>query len=225
MHVTQAMNGRGYLAGAFIAIGCMMMLMVKSDPTLSPAVSSVLSGLCFSIGLFAVMTCSGELFTGDCLMVVGFYEGDCTLREMLTVLLCAWVYNFVGAMIIWTMFKLSGMNVAYADGIAAVATAKESMGLWALFSRSILCNFLVCMAVWIASQADTITGKLVASVIPVTTFVALGFEHSVANMFLYWAMEPDFGWVASHLAVCTLGNMIGGMGFGLMQCYARLEAA
>lgn len=206
------MGAKSILAGMYIALGCMMMLLVRSDTSLSPAVSSILSGLCFSIGLFAVMTCNGELFTGDCLMILGALDQKYGPRTLICTLLHVFTWNLVGSAIMFMIFDAAGLCDTLEEGILAVSQAKMALDVPKLFARSVLCNFLVCMSVWIGSQTDEIGGKLVAAVVPVACFVALGFEHSIANIFLYFAMDSEPIWLLRSLLVCTFGNVVGGMG-------------
>ena len=216
-----ALKAKSMLAGAFIAIGCMMMLLVKSDSTLSPAVSSILSGLCFSAGLFSVFVCESELFTGDCLMVFGLIEGKYTVGCMFLTLLAVLAYNFVGVVAMVTLFNASGMQNSLRDGILAVESAKMALRMPELFAKSVLCNFMVCLAAWINAKSASVTEKLVAAVIPVTVFVALGFEHSVANAFFYLLMPENGFLLVEMLLVCILGNVVGGMLlFGVTQAVA-----
>ena len=211
---------KAVLAGLFIAIGGMMLLLVKSDTGLGASVSAMMSGICFSVGLFAVFTCGGELFTGDCLMVIGLRERRYTLVDMTYTLMHVWVWNYVGAIVATWLFNACGLNAQLAEGVARVAEAKSSMPMTDLFARSVMCNFLVCMSVWISSQADSVGEKLVAAMLPVAAFVALGFEHSIANMFLYLVTDIDMA--VERLLVCTAGNVIGGalLFGGLQTCAA-----
>ena len=218
------LKAKSMLAGAFIAIGCMMMLLVKSDSTLSPAVSSILSGLCFSAGLFSVFACESELFTGDCLMIFGVIEEKYTVGRMILTLLAVFCGNGIGVAAMALIFNVAGMQNSLRDGILAVESAKMALGMPELFAKSILCNFMVCLATWINAKSASVTEKLVAALVPVTVFVALGFEHSVANAFFYLLMHENGFLLIKMLLVCILGNVIGGMlMFGVTQASASMN--
>ena len=215
------LRDKSMLAGMFIALGCMMMLLVKSDSSLSPAVSAILSGLCFSVGLFSVFVCESELFTGDCLMIFGLIEGKYGIKRMILVLLTVLFNNLVGVVIIEAFFYSAGMQNTLKDGILAVRNAKMAVGMPELFYKSVLCNFLVCLAAWINARSTSVTEKMVAAVIPVTVFVSLGFEHSIANAFFYILMPESVDLLLLRLSVCILGNVVGGMlFFGVFQAGA-----
>ena len=219
-----ALRDKSILAGMFIAVGCMMMLLVRSDPGLSPAISAILSGLCFSAGLFSVFVCESELFTGDCLMIFGLFEGKYGARRMISVLFTVLFYNLVGIVIMAAFFCNSGMQDALKDGILAVQNAKMAVGLSELLDKSVLCNFMVCLAAWINAKSASVTEKVVAAVIPVTVFVALGFEHSIANAFFYLLFTESVDLLLLRLFVCILGNVIGGMlFFGAFQASASMN--
>lgn len=219
------LRDKSMLAGMFIALGCMMMLLVKSDSSLSPAISAILSGLCFSAGLFSVFVCESELFTGDCLMIFGLIEGKYGVKRMILVLLTVLFYNLVGVVIIEAFFCNAGMQNTLKDGILAVRNAKMAVGMPELFDKSVLCNFLVCLAAWINAKSTSVTEKMVAAVIPVTVFVSLGFEHSIANAFFYILMPESVDGLVLRLLVCILGNVVGGMlFFGAFQAGASINS-
>lgn len=213
---------KGVLAGLYIGVGCMMMLLVRADSTLSPAISSILSGICFSIGLFAVFTCEGELFTGDCLMIFGLIDRKYGLKRCICVLSSVFVANFVGATTAALIFQACGMHETLKEAIFSVSEAKMGLGTAQLLAKSVMCNFLVCLGAWINAKSASIGEKVLAAALPVTTFVALGFEHSIANVFFYFLMSVDPIWAISRLIICTFGNILGGMAlFGGLQAISR----
>lgn len=213
-HPTQILV-RGVLGGVFIGIGCLMSMLVKSDAMVSGVASNVLSGLLFSVGLFLTFTCSGELFTGDCLTHVGYEIGAFRLGDCVAVISVALLGNVVGVLLC-AMYAYFA-NVGLGDVAIAIVDAKNAAGVWELAFRGLMCNLLVCAGTWIAANADNVSGKLIAAIVPVTTFVALGFEHGVADMFYvaYAGMcDGDvLGTIAgsmSMLSIVSIGNIVGG---------------
>lgn len=213
------------LAGAFVALGASFMLMVRSDVSLSPTISLVLGGLAFCLGLFLVLVAGAELFTGNCLMVIGALDGRYPLVRMLRKWAIVYAGNAVGALLVVVLLLVSGFaemqGGAVGELACSVAASKASLSPVVAFSRGILCNVLVCLAVWMGSAGKTVCDKLTAAILPVVAFVVLGFEHSVANMFflpLGLVIEALWGGssvvvlgVASNLVFVTLGNIVGGV--------------
>lgn len=213
------------LAGAFVALGASFMLMVRSDVSLSPTISLVLGGLAFCLGLFLVLVAGAELFTGNCLMVIGELDGRYPLVRMLRKWAIVYAGNAVGALLVVVLLLVSGFaemqGGAVGELACSVAASKASLSPVVAFSRGILCNVLVCLAVWMGSAGKTVCDKLAAAILPVVAFVVLGFEHSVANMFflpLGLVIEALWGGssvvvlgVASNLVFVTLGNIVGGV--------------
>lgn len=213
------------LAGAFVALGASFMLMVRSDVSLSPTISLVLGGLAFCLGLFLVLVAGAELFTGNCLMVIGALDGRYPLVRMLRKWAIVYAGNAVGALLVVVLLLVSGFaemqGGAVGELVCSVAASKASLSPVVAFSRGILCNVLVCLAVWMGSAGKTVCDKLAAAILPVVAFVVLGFEHSVANMFflpLGLVIEALWGGssvvvlgVASNLVFVTLGNIVGGV--------------
>ncbi len=158
-------------------------------------------------------------------MIFGLIEGKYGIKRMILVLLTVLFYNLVGIVIIAAFFCNAGMQNTLKDGILAVRNAKMSIGMPELFDKSVLCNFLVCLAAWINAKSASVTEKMVAAVIPVTVFVALGFEHSVANAFFYILMPESVDLLLLRLLVCILGNVVGGMlFFGAFQAGASINS-
>ena len=217
----------GVLAGAFIGLGALFFTLVKADASLSFAVSQVLGGLVFCLGLLLVIVAGAELFTGNNLIVMAWAEGKVSSLEVLRnwVIVCAG--NFVGAAGLAVMVYLSGHTAMFDGAIAekylAIASAKVQLPVLEAFFRGVLCNVLVCMAVWMAFAGHTVVDKAVAIVFPITAFVAAGFEHSIANMyFIPMAMlqqsfagmetgvELTWGLFVSSQIPVIAGNIAGG---------------
>lgn len=200
---------RAIPAGMLISLGAMFSLVAKSDLSLTSAASSLLTGLCFSLGLWLVVTFKAELFTGDCMAITtGDIIGWGRIAKFLG---SVWVGNLVGAMLMALLVRCMGVGDATANMIKALAVTKEHLDMGQAFAKGIGCNFLVCCAVWLSIKT-----KNPLVVVPlVTAFVACGFEHSVANMF-YWAAALMLGVGTSPLVgigVVTLGNIVGALLF------------
>lgn len=208
------------LAGFFIGLGGMFMLLVKSDPSLSFAASSLLGGLSFSLGLFAVLVAGAELFTGNNLMVLGCLGGKYSPAQLVRSWCVVYAGNLVGSLVLAAILlaaNFAGLNGgAVGETAVAVATAKSTLPFATAFFRGVMCNILVCLAVWLGFAGKTVVDKFLAAAVPVTAFVACGFEHCVANMFfLPFGMALSGGSVALggvvlNIAAATLGNMVGG---------------
>lgn len=217
------------LAGAFIGLGALYFLLVRSDPTLGFAAKQALGGVAFSLGLILVIVAGAELFTGNNLLAMAWADGKISTRDLLRnwVIVCAG--NFIGATGLALLVYLSGHHESGGGAIAreylSVAAAKVALPFWTAFFRGILCNVLVCMAVWMALAGRSVVDKVVAIVFPISAFVAAGFEHSIANMYIIPlamllqtldAAAPGpapvitLGGLFRNLVPVILGNIVGG---------------
>lgn len=179
----------GMLAGAYIGFGAQLYSLVTSDlsPFVGFGLTRLVGGLCFSMGLVFVILGGAELFTGNSLIAVAALSGHISWRRPARN--WAWVYaaNLAGSLVLALVLfgaKQYSMNGDLV-GVSAlrIAVAKVNMPFWTAFFRGLLCNWLVCLAVWMATGATDMASKIIAIVLPITAFVASGFEHSVANMF------------------------------------------
>jgi formate/nitrite transporter len=179
----------GMLAGAFIGLGALYYTLVVSDASLSFAVARVLGAVCFSLGLLLVVVAGAELFTGNNLLAMAWADGKVSTAEVLRNWAVVCAANFVGAAGLALLVFLSGhtgMNGgAIAQSYLKIAIAKSTMPVAELFFRGVLCNVLVCMAVWMVLAGRRVVDKFFAIVLPVSAFVAAGFEHSIANMYFF----------------------------------------
>jgi formate/nitrite transporter len=218
----------GVLAGAFIGLGSMLFIIVRADASLGFAASQFLAGTVFSLGLLMVVVAGAELFTGNNLLVLAWAERRISAAQVLRnwVVVCA--ANFAGAAGLALLVYLSGHTDmgggAIGRAVVRVALAKQQLPWQEAFVRGVLCNVLVCMAVWMAMAGRSVVDKAVAVVFPITAFVAAGFEHSIANMYLLpLAMLVQSGadlapggsavtlsGMAANLAFVTAGNLVGG---------------
>lgn len=219
----------GMLAGAFIGLGALYYTLVLSDVSLGFATSRILGGVCFSMGLLFVVVAGAELFTGNNLLAMAWAEGSISSVELLRnwVLVC--VANFAGALGIAVMVFLSGHwqlnDGAIGQTYLKIAAGKAALDPWSAFFRAVLCNVLVCMAVWMAMSGRSVVDRFVAIVLPISGFVAAGFEHSVANMYYFpmalmikstggplpaGADAITMGAMFSNLGIVIVGNLVGG---------------
>jgi formate/nitrite transporter len=224
------------LAGAFIALGGLFATVTMSgaEGMMPYGVTRLLGGLVFSLGLVLVVVGGAQLFTGDALMVMAWASGRLTARRMLRVWTLVWIGNFAGAAGTAALVFLSGQYTFGHGTVGAtalyIATAKSGLPVTQAFFLGILCNVLVCLAVWLALGARSVTDKILAIILPVSAFVAAGFEHCVANMYFvplglliqwgapdtFWAElgrsfpAIDTGRFLLNLGAVTLGNWIGG---------------
>lgn len=216
------------LAGLFIGTGALFMTYVKADQTLSFAVSSVFGAAMFSIGLIMVVIAGAELFTGNSLMVIAAMNKKITWGKLLKNWVVVYLGNLVGSLLLVLVIVGTGVMAMKAgdntvgNQMVAVASSKESLAPLAIFCRGIMCNFLVCLAVWMGFAGRTVIDKIVTCMFPVTAFVGMGFEHCVANMFFLpmgtVASMMGYGSVGVlpvagcfyNIAFATLGNIVGG---------------
>ena len=212
----------GILAGAFIGLGALFYTLVVSDAAIGFALQRLLGGVVFSLGLLLVVVAGAELFTGNNLLAMAWAGGKITTGEVLRnwIIVCA--ANFVGAaglaVLVWLSGHPSMNGGAVARATLELAAAKTAMPVVEAFFRGVLCNVLVCMAVWMALAGRSVADKAVAIVFPVSAFVAAGFEHSIANMYfvpLAMLVQPAggaIGWpgLAHNLVPVIAGNLVGG---------------
>jgi len=228
------------LAGAFIAVGGMFATTVAAGAgeMLPYGVTRVLSGLAFSLGLIAVLVGGAELFTGNTLMVMALAGHKIDLIGMLRNWVIVYAGNLVGSLVT-ALLSFWGGQYVFMGGVVGVlalttATVKTNLGFFQAIVLGILANALVCLAVWLTYSARTTSDRILAIVFPISAFVAAGYEHSVANMYLipigllikdwapatFWATigksATDFsnltwsGFIINNLIPVTIGNVIGG---------------
>ncbi|SHJ56943.1 formate/nitrite transporter [Shimia gijangensis] len=214
----QQMMVLALLAGAFIGFGAAAYTMVMTGVDTSFGPARMLGGVIFSLGLILVIVGGAELFTGNALMVMAAVERKISLKQLFRNWAIVYVGNLIGAVGLAVAFGFSGVLDAPMGATAVkFAEAKANLPLQEAFVRGALCNALVCLAVWLTFAARTVTGKIFAMLWPITGFVLLGLEHSVANMFFFpqgWAAGADVSAsdAVMNLIVVTLGNIVGGAG-------------
>jgi len=218
----------GILAGAFIGLGSLFFTLVKSDASLSFVISQLLGGLVFCLGLLLVVVAGAELFTGNNLLAMAWADKRITTRILLRNWCIVCVANFIGAAGLAVLVFLSS-HIEMNDGAIAeqylkIAEAKCSLPFWTALFRGMMCNVLVCMAIWMSYAGRSVTDKAIAIIFPITAFVAAGFEHSIANMFFIpmamlikafgnvetAAQSVSWAGFFSNLVPVIIGNLLGG---------------
>jgi formate transporter len=209
------------LAGAFISFGALLFAVVVTESNLGFGPTRLLGGLGFCLGLILVVVAGAELFTGNNLIAMAWASRLIGTREVLRSWLLAYAGNLIGCLgtvllAVWANIAALG-DGALGETMVRIARAKAELSLSEAFARGILCNALVCLAVWLAIGARSVTDKILAILFPITAFVAIGFEHSIANwFFLPFGLAVDaqgavsVAGAARNLAAVTAGNVVGG---------------
>ena len=231
-------------AGAFIAFGGLFFTVFLSDSMLTWGPQRIVGGLCFCLGLVLVLVCGAELFTGNSLMVCALKSGKISFSQMLSRWVVVWLGNFVGSLLIVFLVYMAGIYKLNGEAVAAsmvsIAAGKVTPDWITIFFRGILCNIFVCLAVWIGTAGKTVVDKVVGILLPISAFVACGFEHCVANMYFLpmGAVMHACGYgadvagadalnaagIAFNLSAATLGNIVGGallIALGYWFVYAK----
>lgn len=228
------------LAGAFIGLGGMLSITfgygfpgITAD---NPGLQRLLSGMAFPVGLFLIVMFGADLFTGNnALLMTAHNDGRISTGAMIRNWILVWLGNFVGCLLFLTLFvTLSGLTDAepYRSAACRIAEAKASLPVLPTLLRAIAANWCVCLAVWLALGAQGVIAKAVACWIPVSVFVALGYEHSVANMFflpcgMMAGADVTITAALENILLATVGNIIGGalmVGHLLHRLYGRRDA-
>ena len=207
----------GTLGGIYVGLGGALATLALTDNTLGFGPGRLVAGIAFSLGLVLLVIGGGELFTGNNLMILALASGKVSLRSILRNWMVVYAANAAGAVLLaFTIHQsgiLDGGNVRATA--VRIAEAKAQLDFGQAFLRGMLCNMLVCLAVWLSVAARGVEGKVIAIVFPICAFVALGFEHCVANLYLLpVAMLNDanvsLGSFVTNIAAVTLGNIVGG---------------
>lgn len=209
------------LAGAFISLGALFFTAVVTESTAGWGVTRLLGGLSFSLGLVLVVVAGAELFTGNNLVAMAWASGLVGTRDVLRNWGIVYVGNVVGCLgtaALAVAGNLAGLgNGAFGRTALQIAASKSALPVGEALARGVLCNALVCLAVWLAMGGRSVADKILAIFLPVTAFVTLGLEHSIANwFFLPYGLVLDeqgavpLAGVCRNLAVVTAGNILGG---------------
>lgn len=224
------------LAGAYIAFGAQASQMVSfnllADPD-SLGMGRLVSAAVFPVGLMMVVLCGAELFTGNCLMIIGVLDRKIRISGMLRNWVLVYLGNFLGALLVVALMKSTGLwetgSGLLGASVIKTAQAKVQLSFGQAFVRGILCNWLVCLAVWMSTGARETVSKIFAIWFCIGLFVISGFEHSIANMYFIpagIAAAADSGlaqlagcdvsvltvgnFLVKNLLPVTLGNILGG---------------
>ena len=238
----------GIFAGMFIACGASASSVAMHNIS-NVGLARLVAGSIFPVGLMMIVFVGGELFTGDCLMIMGCLHGRFPAWRMAKVLVVVFLSNFIGAALLAALVNASGQLHYSGDLMGAftmkVAIGKLTMSFGSAFASGILCNIFVCIAVLMAAAAKDIGGKVWAIFFPILAFVVSGYEHCVANMYYIpagifaaaneayvKAAEAAYGYTAAqfelltwgnfitrNLIPVTLGNIVGGMVFVGLPLY------
>ena len=243
----------GILAGVFIGLGAMLCTVVTTSTGLGFGLTKLLGGLVFCLGLILVVVAGAELFTGNTLIVMSWISGRTSFARLLRNWGLVYFANLAGALSLVGLMFFTHQWAFNGYGVGAnallIANAKVNLTFSEALTRGILCNALVCLAIWLCFSARTVTDKIIAIVFPITAFVAAGFEHSIANMYfipmgILVAGEPSvlsaagvtaeavskLTWTGfvGNLVPVTIGNIIGGsilIGAVYWIAYLRQERA
>ena len=206
------------LAGAFIGLGVLLAFTIGGLMAGAPS-TKVLMGLSFGVALSLVVMAGAELFTGNNMaMAAGMMEKKVTFADTIKLWVVCWIGNLIGGIILGIIYHFTDLGVnAVGTFMATAAAGKMGAGPVALLTRGMLCNFLVCLAVWCAGRATSDAGKLIMIFWCLFAFITTGFEHSIANMTLFTVtvLSPmdqavSVGGAFYNLGIVTLGNIIGG---------------
>jgi len=225
----------GFLGGAFIALGYLLDIRVIGNlPTEWGSLANLIGGAVFPVGLILVVLAGAELITGNMMSVsMAFYAKKISLGNLVHNWFWITLANFVGALFIAYFFgHVVGLTETgpYLHKTVAMATSKVEESFLQTFISAIGCNWLVCLAIWLAYGADDFIGKIAGIWFPVMAFVAIGFQHVVANMFVIPAaiFAGEITWIDffSNMIPTFLGNAVGGAGFvGFLYFYVYYKQA
>lgn len=237
----------GILAGAFIALGGVASNVAVHNIS-NVGLARTLAGAIFPVGLMLVVLVGGELFTGNCMMIMACMNKKIKASQMIRNLVVVYLSNLIGALLIDILVFYSG-QFNYTDGMLGAYTIKVAIGKAGIapgtaIASGILCNILVCLAILMAAASKDVAGKILAIFFPIWAFVLSGFEHCVANMFYipagmlaatnsqYVAKAEELYGItsnqcsdllslgsASSFLFVTIGNILGGMVFVGVLCY------
>ena len=232
----------GVVAGAFVALASQGANVLAYGLIDTVGLARALSGAIFASALIMVVIAGAELFTGNTLMVISVIKKKVAVSSMLRSWFLVYIGNFLGALLVVSMIIASGQFNLTGGTLGGytiyVAANKNSLAMSSAFILGILCNWLVCLGVWMSSSAQDIPGKILSMFFPIWLFVVSGFEHSIANMYVmpagiiakanpvWYQAALDFGvsaerlsnltwgsFLVNNLLPVTLGNIIGGAVF------------
>lgn len=243
----------GILAGVFIGLGAMLCTVATTNTGLGFGLNKLIGGLVFCLGLVLVVVAGAELFTGNCLIVMSWISGRTKFVRLLRNWGLVYFANLLGALslvgLVYYAYQWTLSSYGVGANALLIANSKVNLSFGSALVRGILCNALVCLAIWLCFSARTVVDKIIAVLFPITAFVAAGFEHSIANMYfipmgILMSGEPavlaaagvttdglaNLTWAGfvGNLVPVTIGNIIGGgilVGAVYWTAYLRRERA
>lgn len=232
------------MAGAFISFAAMYYTVVMTDAGSAYGLARLMGGVVFALGFILVVIAGAELFTGNTLVVMAYAKGQVSFKALMRNWSIVYLGNLVGALVTVYLVYLSGYldNGNYGVGATALKAglAKVDLTTTEAFVRGLFCNVLVCLGSWMVYASRSVTDKVMAVLFPISGFVAMGFEHCVANMYMIpiamiaatdqaivaashlspaQLQSLDFAGLMANLIPVTLGNIVGGAGFVAMAYY------
>jgi formate/nitrite transporter len=221
-----------FLAGAYISFGALVAITVSSglDPSTWGTLPTLFMGAAFTLGLVLVLIAGSDLATGNMMLVpLGAMRGKISPADVAKNLTLVLLGNLIGALFVAFFLAVQTKVIGDADSegsamltferLVTIAEGKTEHTAWETFLRGVGCNWLVCLAVWMSLAAQSVSGKILAIFFPVMAFVAMGFDHVVANMFFIpaaiWAGVPDVGWgdALYNWLLAGSGNLVGAVVF------------
>jgi len=228
------------LAGVYVGIGTVLYIILTSEAH-DPA-SRFLSGLGFSTGLIMIVFVGAELFTGNCMILLSVLAHDVRWWEMALDLVKVWLANLMGCILFAVLFL--GMGIGGYDATVpatdyralnsigqrtcSIASTKAHLHAWEIFTRGILANMLVCLAILQALAAKSPAGKVLGIMVPICAFCVIGPEHSIANQVTFslatlYRCPTNHGWYWLNLLLCSIGNMLGAFFLSVMYFVVYLS--
>jgi len=209
----------GILAGMFVALAGAGSTIVQATvaSTHLASIGKLLGAAVFPVGLAMVIMAGSELFTGNCLIIIPVLQKEIKLRSMLRNWFFVYIGNFIGSILVAAMTAYGGTYSLFGNAAAVmaidIATVKANLSFGDALIRGVLCNFLVCIAVWIACATKDLAGKFLGLFMPIMLFVLCGFEHSIANMYFIptgiMLIRGNFDYVAAYSAARGFENLTG----------------
>jgi formate/nitrite transporter len=207
----------GILGGLYIGFGAALFTLVMSGSSTGLGSARWLGGVAFSLGLVLVVIGGAELSTGNCLMGIARMRSVVSSDELWRNWIVSYLANAAGAAVLASIIVASGAldTEPLRKTVTGIAEAKLNLSVGSAFLKGMLANMLVCLAVWLSMSTTSVIGKAIGIVFPVSAFVALGFEHSIANLYLIPAglmlgADGSVLGLVGNLTVVTLGNLVGG---------------
>lgn len=208
-----------FLAGIFISLGAFVSVNVGLE--LPVGLGKFLGGIAFSSALILIVLSGLELFTGNVLTTFSFLTDKFKLKSFLKLWILVYFGNLLGCLVSVLLLNNSGLCNALYEKFISIASMKCSLTFTEAFIRGIFCNMLVCIAVLVANQAKTVQGKIFGIMVPITVFIASGYEHSIANMFFIPMGKATINQFLHNIIPVTFGNIIGAIALVLIFYYCN----